>query len=631
MSQDQPPYADSPDESFDDIAPVPDSRAWLRIAGHVAAAGALIGAVEGVALALRVKLVLSPWERAELAVGAVLADAAVAFAFGVAGGLLGPLLARQSRRWARYRAGFALGVAGFAAFFFFPMGVELFHRGDLKGALGMFALVLSLFAFGWYNAGYWYRREMIGMVPRVGFRLPAFALSVLAAASASMVQPTPPQIDPAPPGAPNLVLVTIDTLRRDHVGTFGGRFATPVMDGLAAEGAAFDNAITPLPETAPAHASMLTGLHPAEHGLEQNGMSLPRSALTVAEQLQFLGWRAGAFVSAFAVDSATGLDQGFEVYDDDFLPAFRGLSEFRAGYAALRLLMRFGNPADFPFLLEREGPRTYERALRWTATVPATEPVFLWTHVFEPHSPYEGPLDHAAILKQEPGYDYDEAEIVGLRQQYGAEVERADQQLGAYLDGLRALGRLDNALVIVLADHGESLGEHDIMFTHHGLYDEVLRVPMLAWASPPLAWAGTRASQQVTVADVANSVLDHAGLPLLQQTRSVPLTYRLTGREIRPDPLLLMGRSTQSWLYGVRSPSGVKYIQGLGTEELYDLATDPAELHNLADEEPAAVENGRLSVQMLKGHVDRAAPQSDEQRSLLEALGYVEPEAAKAP
>ncbi len=613
------------DDVFDDIAPVPDGRAWLRLAAQVAAAGAIIGAIEGVALAMRVKLLLTPLERAELACTAVVADAAVAGVFGVVGGLLAPLLWRRAERWERYRAGFSLGVAGFAAFFFFPMGVELLNRGDIKHGAGMFALVLSLFAFGWFNAGYWYRREMIGMSPRLGWRIPAFGLSLLAASSAAFLERTPPLIDPAPPGAPNLVLITVDTLRRDHVGAFGAARPTPVMDRLAAEGAAFDQAITALPETAPSHASMLTGLHPAEHGLEQNGMTLKRNFLTVTEQLQFLGWRTGAFVSAFAVDSATGLDQGFEVYDDDFLPRFRGLSEFRAGYGALRLLMRFGNPANFPFLLERGAPRTFDRALRWAANVPAAEPLFTWVHIFEPHSPYEGPVDHAAILAQEPGYDYSDAEIKVLRAQYASEVATADREIGRFLDGLRALGRLDNALVIVTADHGEALGEHDIMFTHHGLYDDVLRVPMIAWAAPPREWAGSRAAEQVTVADVANSLVDFAQLPLLQQTRSVPLFYRVTGRDVKPDPLLLMGRSARTWLYGVRAPAGVKYIQGEGIEELYDIGVDPGELHNLAAEETGAVQNGRANVEMLKGHVDRAAPEDASQRSLLEALGYVEP------
>lgn len=626
------------DELFD-VVPLDERFTVVRVAGQVAAVGAICGALEGAFLAGRVKLLLTAAERVELAIGAALADTVVAFGAGLVGGMLAFVLPKRMERWRRDRFGFSLAVALFSGFFFLPMGLELIVRNDALHAAGMFGLVLSLAALAWFNAGYWYRRQAIGLAPRIGWKIPGFSFATILCGTAAFMAPSVPRIAPAPPESPNLFIISIDTLRRDHVGAFGGKVPTPTLDRLAAEGAAFNGAITPLPETAPSHASMFTGLHPAEHDVVQNGRRLSTGHVTIADQLSALGWRSGAFVSAFAVDSSTGLDQGFSVYDDDFLPAFRGMSEFRAGQLGLKILMRFGNPADWPSLLERDAPDTLQRALSWMDRVPETQPVFTWVHLFEPHSPYdlhagasgEIPpfLDQRPILADEPGHAYTEPEISALRQQYGAEVTYVDAQIGEFLDGVRARGRLKNAMVLVVADHGESLGEHGIMFNHHGLYEEVLRVPLILWESKPQEWLpGARSDALVTVQDVANTVLESAGVPLLQDTTSLPLTYRLTNRDVRAEPVLLMGRSDADWLYGVRSTQGVKYIVAGEKEELYDLVSDPFEANNLAATQPAAVKGGRDNVAMLKRHIDRKSSVADGAADMLEALGYTEPSAA---
>lgn len=623
----------SDDERLE-IDPVPESRMALRIATQVAATGAIFGGVEGVVVATRSQLWLTAGERAQLTLGSVVADAALGLAVGLVGGLVARLSRRWEPTWQRYRRGFGAGWTLFAGFYLVPMIAELARRGEWKHTVGLAVVSTSVAVFGFLAAGFAYRREMIGLTPRIGYRVPAAAVAVLlVAVSAGVPQRRRPPALIAPPGSTNVVLITVDTLRRDHVGVYGGPVPTPNMDRLGREGAIVDFAVTPLPETAPSHAAMFTGRHPSETKVIQNGRTLAAGELTVAEQLSLTGWRTGAFVSAFAVDSSTGLDQGFEVYDDDFAPAFRGVGEFRAGWLALRLLMRFGDPADWSALLERRGDRTVARALDWVDTVPPGEPIFLWVHLFDPHSPYSAPgdpeiVDHRAILAQEPGYAYTPTEIEVLRRQYAAEVEYTDTQVGALLDGLRSRGRLEEGAVLLAADHGESLGEHGIHFNHHGVYDDVLRVPMLLWQSRQAWDPGTHVPEQVSVQDVANTLIDAAGAPKLTKTTSVALQHRLRGSTITPEPMLLLGRTDTSWLYGVRAPAGVKYIQDESgdAEELYDLAVDPGELRNLVESQPGAVQNGRAGVTVLRKLIDRSASRTDaSSRAMLEALGYAEP------
>ncbi len=631
------------DEEPLDVPPVATRWIALRIASQVAAAGALLGGVEGMVVASRSRLWLDPAERIQLTFGAVVADATVAFLAGLVGGGI----AQMARSWEphakRYQRGFSLGFGLVAAFYLVPMALELWRRGDPKNTAGVLAVCCSVTLFGYLTAGYAYRREMIGLMPRLGWRIPAFGLAVLLALLSGLIpqRERPPAIA-APPGAANVILITIDTLRADRLGVYGGPVSTPNVDRLGLEGAIFEGAITPLPETAPSHASMFTGRHPSETKVVQNGRTLASNELTVTEQLSLSGWRTGAFVSSFAVDSSVGLDQGFEVYDDDFAPALRGVSEFRTGWMALRLLLRFGDPADWPSLLERRGDATVARALTWLDTLRPEQPVFLWVHLFDPHSPYdvhedtgEFTVDHREILAQEPGYSYSDTEITALRRQYDAEVKFMDAQVGVLIEGLRARGRLEDAVVLLVGDHGESLGEHEIYFTHHGLYDEVLRVPMLLWEARPGDWAsGTRVTQQVSVQDVPNTLLDYAGVPRLTKTDSTPLQLRLDGSQVRSEPLLLLGRAETDWLYGVRAPSGVKYIQSTaGKEELYDLNTDPAELRNLAENPGAvdAVRNGRTNVERLKTTVERGGSTDRGTTDLLEALGYADPPAEPPP
>jgi arylsulfatase A-like enzyme len=422
---------------------------------------------------------------------------------------------------------------------------------------------------------------------------------------------------------------------------------TPHFDAFAAEGLLFTDAVTPMPETAPAHASLFTRLHPLRHGVVSNGDRLSRGFYTLAEHLWFEGWTTGAFVSSFAVDSRTGLDQGFSVYDDGFFPFLHGFSDLRLASLGIRALMRFGDPLRFPFLLERPAPDTLERALRWMELQQAEgRPFFCWVHFFEPHSPYEAhpespgsdarppAVDHRWILANEKGFDYSEEVVAELRRLYREEALYTDHQLGRLLEGLEALGVADRTLVVVMADHGEMLGEHGYHFHHHGLYEDALRIP-LALRFPGLA-PGVETRQARTM-DVPVTLEKALRLTPTEPHEGRDLVEMHLDAEARGPSVTLIGRRGASLregsLYGLRtgrSPSGtpLKYLLEHDTrrEELYDLEADPEEREDLSISQPRVVERSRgLVEEELRARKERNDGGRDAAvMEGLRALGYLE-------
>jgi len=279
-------------------------------------------------------------------------------------------------------------------------------------------------------------------------------------------------------GRPNVLLVTIDTLRADRVGCYGHASAsTPVLDALAARGVRFETAIAHVPLTGPSHASILTGLGPLGHGFRENaGFVLPTQVKSCAQDFRERGYRTAAFVSAFPLDRRFGFDRGFDVYDDH--------------------LPRGNDPRRTPYV-ERFADATTDAVLRWLespAETPA-RPFFLWVHYYDPHAPYEPPGEFAARFRTAP---------------YDGEVAFADQQLGRLLRALEQRGLLARTLVLAMSDHGEGLGEHGE--GTHGLfvYDSTLKVPFIV-AGPGVATPRV-APTVARVIDVLPTLLDYAGL-----------------------------------------------------------------------------------------------------------------------
>lgn len=387
--------------------------------------------------------------------------------------------------------------------------------------------------------------------------------------------------------SPSIILVTLDTTRADHLGCYGSeRASTPHLDRLAQDSALFSNAVTTVPLTLPSHASIMTGHNPPQHGVRNNGAFILAPIMqTVAEDLQRNGYTTAAFVSCFVLNRQFGLAQGFDAYDDSLAAE------------------------------ERPAAETTRRALRWLENA-AEEPLFLWVHYFDPHSPYAPPEPFASATRGTP---------------YDAEISSMDAGLGDLLNGLKQRGIYDNAHVIVLADHGEGRGDHREQ--EHGifLYEDCLRIPFL-WKLPGDEQA-QRVESLVGCVDVSPTILDFAGIAAPNGIAGQSLRGLLMGGQ-PPDRTGLYAETmypfySYEWspLYAWRTEEW-KYIQA-PAPELYNLTDDPAEQHNrVADFEEKAAELGKLLRNArLRGGTDQTMPSEASidpaVAEKLASLGYV--------
>ena len=383
----------------------------------------------------------------------------------------------------------------------------------------------------------------------------------------------------------NVLLITIDTLRQDRVGVYGNRSGlTPNIDRIAAGGVRYAHAYSPAPLTLPAHASILTGLLPTRHGIHNNTrFRLDERVPTLAGIAKSAGYRTGAFVGAFVLDGRFGLNRGFDEYDDR-LP--------------------HDGRASFHFA-ERRASEVVAAAARWILSGPqplVSSPWFAWVHLFDPHAPYDAP-----------------AEYRGGRTPYDAEVAYADAMVGRLLEQLQAAHALDKTLIVVTADHGESLGEHGEMT--HGLfaYNSTLAVPLVL-KGPAIAPATVEAP--VLHTDITPTILDLIGLTIPGPVDGQSLVHPPS----RERPLYfeaLDAALTRGWapLRGVVQGDW-KYID-LPEAELYDVAADPGELQNRIDRDAHADPLKRALTQV--STKETSAPEvalDPEAAGRLRSLGY---------
>jgi arylsulfatase A-like enzyme/Tfp pilus assembly protein PilF len=388
-----------------------------------------------------------------------------------------------------------------------------------------------------------------------------------------------------------IVLVSIDTLRADHVGAYGAEHAeTPTLDALAAEGVRFETAISPAPLTLPSHATLLTGRDPPSHGVRHNGLfRLPADVTPLADHLRGAGFATAAFVSTFILDARFGLDRGFDHYDDE-----------------LGLLSGTGTVVS-----SRRGDRTVDAALAWIEQAP--ERFFLLLHLYDPHAPHAPPEPYAARFAQR-GYD--------------GEIAFADAQVGRLRAAVQERWQ-GGTLFIVTSDHGESLGEHREPTHSYTIYDATQRVPLII-AGPGVPRGGV-VGGVVALGDVAPTLLALAGLPPLPGAEGIDLAPVLrTGGESPRSAAWVETLATQldmGWspLLGVRTRSE-KYVRA-PEPELYDVVADPGELANLAGErrERAAELDRLVEAQAAAGRPVAPSFSPDaEERAQLEALGYLQ-------
>jgi choline-sulfatase len=399
-------------------------------------------------------------------------------------------------------------------------------------------------------------------------------------------------------GPPNLLVITLDTLRADRLGSYGYAPArTPRLDGLAARGLRFSQATTVTPLTLPAHSSLFTGTFPPFHGVRDNGgFYLGDDQVTLAETLRERGYRSGGFVSAFVLDSRWGIQQGFDRYFDDF-----DLARFE--------------PAAGMDAIQRPGRETVDEALRWLQEDQG-RPFFAWVHLYDPHAPYHPPAEFAASFPDTASGAYD------------GEIAASDAQVGRLLDALAADGRLENTVVAVLADHGEMLGEHGEQTHGFFIYDAAMHIPMIV-AGPGVPKAVV--NDQVRIVDVMPTVLELLGVhgpPAIQGVSLMPFA--------RGEHPALLAYS-ESWFpryhYGwselVSIQDGRYKLIKAPRRELYDLAQDRAESADRSAEDPRRVETMERALDaMSRRLVSAQAPKvpqamDAETEERLEALGYV--------
>src|SRR5262245_32648855 len=284
-----------------------------------------------------------------------------------------------------------------------------------------------------------------------------------------------PAATPSPSGVPAgrpIVLVTIDTLRADRLGAYGStRQLTPALDRFAQGASRFTAAVTQVPITLPAHASILTGLHPARHGVRTNdGFRLGTGVPTLAEAIKGRGYPTAAFIGGYPLQASSGLSRGFDRYDDDFLK--------QSG------------------AIERPADAVVDAAAGWIASH-RSQPFFAWLHLFDPHSPYAPPPPFAAAHADAP---------------YDGEVAYTDAAIGRFFDRLRELELFTRSTIVVVADHGESLGEHGERAHGTFLYDATIRVPLLI--KLPDSSASRTVDVPVEISDLAPTMALMAGATL---------------------------------------------------------------------------------------------------------------------
>ena len=381
----------------------------------------------------------------------------------------------------------------------------------------------------------------------------------------------------------NVVLVTLDTTRADHIGAYGfDDIETPAFDGLANEGVTFLRAYSPTPLTLPSHTSLMSGTYPPYHGVRDNGAFVaPDNLETLGELFRDAGYRTGGFVSSFVLDGRFGLAQGFDTYFDEFeVPRTRMIALAS---------------------IQRTGSDVVDAALAWSRQDPSA-PFFLWVHMFDAHTPYEPPPE---FRDRYPGRPY-----VG-------EIAYADTQLGRLIAWLDSSGRRDDTFVIVAGDHGESLGEHGEIEHGFFLYEETIHVPLVI-SAPFAAYQGVRRSEPVSLVDVMPTILTLVGLPIPSEVQSQSLVPLLdAGAPERPDSLVYSETYYPRLHFGwseLRVLLSPEYKLIMSSEpELYDLASDPDEAVNLSQQRAATTE-------LLRQQADSLVADYEQDGGLAEAV-----------
>lgn len=414
---------------------------------------------------------------------------------------------------------------------------------------------------------------------------------------------------PQKPEIRHVLLISIDTCRSDHLGCYGYPLETTAnIDAIAEKGIVFENAISPLPYTLPAHCTMLTGTIPPFHGvLDNSDYRLSEANVTLAQLLKEKGFSTAAFVSSFVLDARFGLGQGFDLYDDDFEETSTtiGVNQCR-------------------------GDETTRDAVEWLDNH-QDEKSFIFLHYFDPHFTYEPPEPFSSRFKNVPRLEHVSMRFKQvLFDGYAGEIAYTDHCIGQVIDKLKQLDLYDSTLIIITSDHGEMLGQHGEGTHGYFVYQPAIKVPLifkLPGISTPQRIAGS-----VGLVDIVPTVCSMLGIELPTPIQGQDLSPCFRGEPLPYPDRYLFCQSLEPTKYNANSLLGVvtdryKYIRTT-RPELYDLVNDPDELNNIATQQPDRLQNMEQALRHILEESTRhkengKAGLDEETRQRLESLGYV--------
>ena len=561
--------------------------------------GLVTGLVEGTGLLLLQKLGWQSWEAAKLAVTVEIVWISAVFdlvVFAAIGVILAGIALVFPRR-ANVRPAVFLFTT-LMCFNWFGLTGRLLSYAVLSLAIGVAVVFIRWLGAREAAAVRFYRAS----VPWVA----ALAVLVLAAIQGALwlqERIATARLPAASPNSPNILVVLVDTLRADHLASYGySRSTSPNVDRLAQQGVLFENAIAASSWTPPSHASMLTGRYPYEHGVEWY-RTLDTRYPTIAEALSSRGYRTAAFsANLFGFNRGWGFGRGFIRFEDQFQSTLDMVVRTEYGRVVVTPLLRWLGFEDW--IGRKRAVEITQAALRWVQR-DAAIPFFAFLNYFDLHDPYLPPQPYRARFGRSPnpggalnslGHPIPTLtpeQLQGEIDAYDGAIAYVDDSIGQLLAGLQQSGRLENTLVIFLSDHGESFGEHGMFFHQNGLYREVLHVPLIVWW-PGHVPSGMRVATPVTNAALPATLMDliGAGNQQLFPNRSLTELWKDPGAsrdwsyplaELAHQPFKPIQETPahSGWLKSLVSPQW-QYIahEKLGPE-LYEWIDDPGELHNL--------------------------------------------------
>jgi arylsulfatase A-like enzyme len=394
----------------------------------------------------------------------------------------------------------------------------------------------------------------------------------------------------APSRTTPVILISIDTLRSDHLPAYGyDKVSTPNLDAFRADAILYERAYSHCPLTLPSHTSMFTGLLPADHGIRDNiGFTLDEKIPSLPALLKSNGYATGAAVSAFVLRKGTGIARGFDDYDDQVEPI-----------DTLQVIAR----------VQRAGGETESVARKWIEQH-GHRPFFYFLHLYDPHTPYEPPEPFRSQYKNSP---------------YDGEIAYADQVVGDFLSFLKEKGIYDNAMIVILADHGEGLNDH--REEEHGifLYREAIQVPLFV-KLPHSARAGTSVAAPVGLIDVFPTILEQTATPIPSDKKREAVSLLSHDKESPKRNIYsetYYPRMHFGWSDLHSLTDGEHHLIRAPIPELYDLRADPRETKNVLNEERRTYAAMRAAIEPYVREAAAPAPIDPDEAAKLAALGYI--------